>query len=204
LKAKVYCAGATKQSKSGKAGAAGYAGGMVDEILSRLSDFVLVLPAIYVVLALRAVLPLVLPDAHVFLLMTGIFALVGWPFVARGVRAIVASERSTDYAQAARALGAGHARMLARHLLPATRGYLLVQATLLVPAFILAEATMSYVGLGFSDRTPSWGSMLLDAANVSALADFPWALAPAAAIFVVVLSVNLLVQAPLPHATIRR
>jgi peptide/nickel transport system permease protein len=185
-------------------GTAGYAGGTIDEVLSRFSDFVLVLPAIYVVLALRAVLPLVLPDSRVFLLMTGIFALVGWPFVARGVRAIVAAERASDYAQAARALGAGHRRMLIRHLLPAASGYLLVQATLLLPAFILAEATMSYVGLGFSDRTPTWGSMLLDAANVAVLGDFPWALAPAAAIFVVVLAVNLIVQAPLPAAPVSR
>jgi len=179
-------------------GTAGAAGGLVDEILTRFSDFVLVLPAIYVVLALRAVMPLVLPDRSVFLMMAGIFAAVGWPFVARGVRAIVASERNTEYAHAARALGAGPLRLLARHLLPATRGYLLTQATLLVPAFILAEATMSYVGLGFSDRTPSWGSMLHDAANVAVLGDFPWVLAPAGAIFIVVLAVNLIVQAPLP------
>jgi peptide/nickel transport system permease protein len=175
-------------------GVAGYAGGLPDEILSRIADFVLVLPAIYVVLALRAVMPLVLPDSTVFLLMAAIFALVGWPFVARGVRAIIASERTSEYAQAATALGAGHARMLGRHLLPATTGFLAVQATLLLPAFILAEATMSYVGLGFSDRTASWGTMLLDASNVTVLGDVPWALAPAAAIFIVVLGVNLVVQ----------
>lgn len=175
-------------------GIAGYAGGMADEILSRIADFVVVLPAIYVVLALRAVMPLVLPDSAVFALMATIFALVGWPFVARGVRAIIVSERRSEYAQAATALGASHARMLARHLLPATSGFLAVQATLLLPAFILAEATMSYVGLGFSDRTASWGTMLLDASNVALLADMPWALAPAAAIFIVVLAVNLVVQ----------
>ena len=175
-------------------GIAGYAGGLADEILSRIADFVLVLPAIYVVLALRAVMPLVLPDRTVFVLMAVIFAIVGWPFVARGVRAIVASERGREYAQAAHALGAGHVRMLGRHLLPATRGFVAVQATLLLPAFILAEATMSYVGLGFSEQTPSWGTMLRDAANVAVLGDVPWALAPAAAIFIVVLGVNLAVQ----------
>ncbi len=185
-------------------GTAGAAGGLVDEVLTRFADFVLVLPAIYVVLALRAVMPLVLPDRTVFILMAGIFAAVGWPFVARGVRAFVASERSSEYAHAARALGAGPVRVLARHLLPATGGYLLTQATLLIPAFILAEATMSYVGLGFSDRTPSWGSMLHDAANVAVLGDFPWVLAPAGAIFIVVLAVNLIVQAPLSSPTLRR
>ena len=175
-------------------GIAGYAGGWTDDALMRAADFVLVLPAIYVVLLLRAVMPLVLPASTIFLLMTGIFALVGWPIVARGVRAIVAAERQRDYATAAAALGASPLRVLVRHLLPACRGYLAVQATLLAPAFILAEATLSFVGLGFPDTTPSWGTMLHEAANVAALGDRPWALAPAGAIFCVVLGVNLALQ----------
>lgn len=175
-------------------GFAGYAGGVVDELLSRLSDFVLVLPAIYVVLALRAVMPLVLPARDVFMLLVGIFALVGWPVVARGVRGIIASEREREYVAAGRALGASPLRLLAVHLLPATRGYLATQATLLLPAFILAEATLSYVGLGFPDSVPTWGTMLHDASNVALLGDAPWTLAPAAAIFLVVLAVNLVVQ----------
>ena len=175
-------------------GVAGFAGGTVDEALSRFSDFVLVLPAIYVVLALRAVMPLVLPPREVFVLLAGIFALVGWPIVARGVRGIVASEREREYVAAGRALGAGPLRLLAVHVLPATRGYLTTQATLLLPSFILAEATLSYVGLGFPDTVPTWGTMLHDASNVALVADAPWMLAPAAAIFLVVLAVNLMVQ----------
>jgi peptide/nickel transport system permease protein len=175
-------------------GVAGYAGGVVDELLSRLSDFVLVLPAIYVVLALRAVMPLVLPPRNVFLMLVGIFGLVGWPIVARGVRGIIVSEREREYVTAGRALGAGPIRLLAVHLLPATRGYLATQATLLLPAFILAEATLSYVGLGFPDTVPTWGTMLHDASNVALVGDAPWMLAPAAAIFIVVLAVNLMVQ----------
>ena len=173
---------------------AGFAGGTIDEALSRFSDFVLVLPAIYVVLALRAVMPLVLPPGQVFALLVGIFALVGWPIVARGVRGIIASEREREYVTAGRALGAGPLRLLAVHLLPATRGYLSTQATLLLPSFILAEATLSYVGLGFPNSVPTWGTMLYDASNVSLVVDAPWMLAPAAAIFLVVLAVNLLVQ----------
>ena len=168
--------------------AAGYAGGVPDEVISRLSDFVLVLPATYVVLAL------VLPPATVFVLLVAIFALVGWPIVARGVRAIVASERERDYVQAGRAIGAGPWRLITRHLLPAARGYLLTQATLLLPAFIIAEATLSYVGLGFPDTIPTWGTMLQEASNGSLLAEAPWMLAPAGAIFIVVLAVNLVVQ----------
>jgi peptide/nickel transport system permease protein len=169
-------------------GVAGYAGGIVDDLLARFTDFVLVLPAIYVALALRSVMPLV------FALLGAIFALLGWPIVARGVRAIIASERERDYASAIHALGAAPSRILLRHLLPAAAGYLGVQATLLLPAFVLAEATLSYVGLGFPDSVPTWGTMLQDASNVSLLAEAPWTLAPAAAIFMVVLAVNLAVQ----------
>jgi peptide/nickel transport system permease protein len=175
-------------------GLAGYAGGGIDHALSRFTDFVLVLPAIYVALALRAAMPLVLPPVTVFVLLASIFALLGWPIVARGVRAIVASEREREYVTAGRALGATPWRLLTRHLLPATGGYLAAQATLLLPAFIMAEATLSYVGLGFPDTVPTWGTMLQEAANISLVVDAPWMLAPAAAIFLVVLAVNLVVQ----------
>ncbi len=175
-------------------GLAGVAPGLADEALMRITDFVIVLPAMYVVLALRASLPLVLSPAAVFALVAGILALVGWPMTARGVRAIVAAERERDYAMAAVALGAGRWRLLVRHLLPAARGFLVTQATLLLPAFILAEATLSYVGLGFPEPSVSWGVMLQEAANVAAIADAPWMLSPAAAIFVVVLAVNLMVE----------
>ena len=103
----------------------------------------------YVALALRAVMPLVLPAGAVFALLAAIFAVVGAPFISRGVRGIVRSERRLDYASAAAALGAGHLRILARHLLPAARGFVAAQLTMLVPGFIVAEATLSYVGLGF-------------------------------------------------------
>jgi peptide/nickel transport system permease protein len=176
-------------------GVAGFAGGALDDLLMRATDFVMVLPAIYVALALRSVLPLVLSASQVFALLAGIFTVVGAPFVARGVRAIVRSERRLDYAAAAQALGASDLRLLVRHLLPATRGFIAVQITLLIPAFIIAEATLSYVGLGFPDPVASWGTMLHDASsNIRVFADFPWLLSPAAAMFLVVLGVNLTLQ----------
>jgi peptide/nickel transport system permease protein len=181
-------------------GLAGFAGGALDDVLMRAADFVMVLPAIYVVLALRSVLPLVLAASQVFALLAAIFAVVGAPFVARGVRAIVRSERRLDYAVAAQALGASNMRLLVRHLLPSARGFLAVQITLLIPAFIIAEATLSYVGLGFPDPVASWGTMLHDASgNIRVFADFPWLLSPAAAMFFVVLGVNLLLQNSRPE-----
>jgi len=170
--------------------AAAHAGGWVDAALMQLTDLVIVLPGIYVVLALRGVLPLLLTDRQVFVALVGVLAFVGWPAVARGVRGIVLVEGRSEYAEAARAVGAGSVRVIARHLLPATRGFLAVQATVLVPAFIMAEATLSYVSLGFLAPTPTWGVMLLDAAAVRTVLDAPWLLAPAAAIVVTVLLVN--------------
>ena len=175
-------------------GIAGYVGGVADEALMRVTDVVMVLPAMYVALALRAVLPLVLGPAVVFALLAGIFAVVGAPFIARGVRAIVRSERQLDYAAAAQASGAGGPRMLVRHLLPAARGFIAVEITLLVPAFIVAEATLSFVGLGFPEPIASWGTMLHDASNIRVFADFPWLLSPAVAMFLVVFGLNLALQ----------
>ena len=176
-------------------GLAGYRGGAIDDALMRATDFLMVLPAMYVALALRAVLPLVLTPRQVFALLAIIFAALGAPFIARGVRAIVRSERRREYAAAAKAIGASGWRLLARHLLPATHGFVAVQITLLVPAFIVSEATLSYVGLGFPDPIASWGTMLHDAAtNIRVFADFPWLLSPAAAMFIVVLGLNLVLQ----------
>ena len=171
-------------------GFAGAAGGRVDRLLMLLADFVLVLPGVYLVLVLRAALRQALTEGEVFWLMALLFAVAGWPHVARGVRAIVATERTRDYSEAARAAGAGPVRML-RHLLPATRGFLAIELVLLVPALLVAEATISYLGLGFPEPTPSWGTMLQDAANISGMQLAPWLLAPAAALFLVVLFVQL-------------
>jgi peptide/nickel transport system permease protein len=170
---------------------AGYAGGWLDSALMHLADLVLVLPGIYVVLALRGALPLVLTPPQVFTALVLVLGLVGWPAAARGVRGIFLVERTQEYAEAAKAIGAGPMRVISRHLLPASLGFLAVQASVLVPAFVMAEATLSYVGLGFAPPTPSWGAMLQDAGGARGGADAPWLLAPAAAIVLVVFTMHL-------------
>ena len=170
---------------------AGFFGGVLDDGLMRIADVIVALPALYVVLALRAAMPLVLTGPQVFWTLVLVLALVGWPFPARGVRAVVAAERVREYAESARALGASRTRLLLRHLLPAARGFLIVQATLLVPAFILAEATLSYVGLGFGAPISSWGAMLREAGSGRVLVEAPWLLAPATGIVLAALAVNL-------------
>jgi peptide/nickel transport system permease protein len=173
---------------------AGMAGGRVDLAVGKLGDVLLVLPLLYAVIALRAALPSVLPLGMVVMTLAGIFVGLGWPRVARGVRAIVRAEADQEHVLAAMALGASRWRILVRHLLPACGGFLAVQTALLVPTFVLAEATLSYVGLGFPDGVPSWGTALIDAATVSSITRTPWTLAPAGAIFAVVLITNLLLD----------
>jgi peptide/nickel transport system permease protein len=163
-------------------GLAGTAGGRPDFALMGLADWLLAVPGAYLVLVLRGTLPLVISTTETFVLMAALFAFAAWPHVARGVRAIVAVERSRDYAEASRASGAGLWRLM-MGLLPAARGFLLVEIVLLVPALLVAEATVSYLGLGFTDAAASWGTMLQDAANVRVLSEAPWMLAPAGAVF---------------------
>jgi len=171
--------------------AAGFNGGRVDEFLMRVADFVLVLPVIYVVVVLRASMPLVLSTTKVFWTMTAVMSMAAWPYIARGVRSVIVAERRREYAEAARAIGAGGLRILLRHLLPAAKGFLTVQTTLLVPVFILAEATLSFAGLGFAEPTPSWGVMLHEASRAPILAEAPWLLTPGLAIILTVLALNL-------------
>ena len=170
---------------------AGVANRRVDEGLMFFADFLMALPGAYLVLVLRGLLQSPLDDAQVFGLIALLFALSAWPHAARGVRAVIKSERARDYAEAARAAGAGPWR-LARQLLPAARGFLIVELILLIPALLVAEATISYLGLGFSDAQASWGTLLQDASNGFVLLEAPWMLAPAAAVFVVVLGAQLL------------
>jgi peptide/nickel transport system permease protein len=172
--------------------AAGVIGGAFDAALMRVSEVVLVLPVLYVVLAARAVLPLVLDESAVFLLVTTVLAALGWPAIARGVRAIVATEATRDYAMAARAAGAGTLRLTWRHLLPATYGFLRAQALMLVPAAILAETTLSFVGLGFEADRPSWGTLLQEASDLRVMAEAPWLLSAAGVVVLLVLGINLL------------
>jgi peptide/nickel transport system permease protein len=177
---------------------AGYRGGVLDTVLQRVTDVVIVLPVLYVLLALRTVLPANLDVSTVFTLMAASFGLIGWPVAARGVRAIAARERTRDYVKAAEAAAATPARVMLKHLLPATTGFLQTQALLLLPAFVVLEATMSFAGLGFPDHAPGWGTLLYDASNLSALGGAAWLLVPAVALASLVFGVTLALDAAAP------
>jgi peptide/nickel transport system permease protein len=173
---------------------AGFAGGRTDRAITAIADLVIVLPVLYVVVTLRASLPMVLEPAAIFWTMVGVMGLATWPVPARGVRAIIAAERQKPYAESAYAVGGGPLRILLRHLLPAAAGHIAIQGLLLFPAFIFAEATLSFVGLGFADPTPSWGIMLQDAAGIAAMTRAPWLMAPAAVIVLTVVAIQLVIR----------
>jgi peptide/nickel transport system permease protein len=164
---------------------AGYLGGLLDEALMRVVDILLAFPGILLAIFITAVLGPSLKNV-VFAL-----ALTGWTGYARLMRSLVLSLREREYVRAALALGAGHGRILGRHLLPNAAGPLIVQATFGIPAAILAEASLSFLGLGVPAGTPSWGA-LVDQGTQYLLVAPHVALFPGLAIAISVLGFNFL------------
>jgi peptide/nickel transport system permease protein len=164
---------------------AGYVGGLVDATISRLTDAMLACPFLILAIALAAFLG---PSLFNAMIAIGVTAT---PIFVRLTRGQVLSTKAEDYVEAARAVGNSHWRIAVRHVLPNVLPQLLVQATLTVAAAIIAEASLSFLGLGQQPPAPSWGSMLNTAQRF--LANAPWmAIFPGIAIFVTVLSFNLL------------
>src|SRR5512146_2612866 len=163
--------------------AAGYYGRWVDASIMRLADVTLAFPSLLLIAIAAAVNPS-LPMVFV------VIGLVGWAGVARVVRGEVLSLRTREFVLAARALGASDVRVLARHLLPGVLPPVIVIATLGVGGAIMAEAALSFVGLGARPPTPSWGAMVADGRDLLRVA--PWvSLVPGLAIGLAVLGVNL-------------
>jgi ABC-type dipeptide/oligopeptide/nickel transport system permease subunit len=166
---------------------AGYYGKWIDELVMRLADVTLASPTLLLLIALVAALQ---PSLTVVFLTIG---LVGWAGMARLVRGQVLVVRELEYVQAMRALGARSHRIIARHVLPAVIAPVLIAATLGVAAAIMAEAALSFLGLGVQPPTPSWGAMIADGRDLSQLRGAPWtSLFPGLAIGMTVLGFNLL------------
>ena len=127
-----------------------------------------------------------------YFLIILILSTVGWASMARVIRGMVLSLREEEYVLAARATGAGDTRVLLGHILPNTFGYVIVRGTLLVPAYILGEVALSFLGVGVQEPVPSWGNMLSAAQSLRVLQEFSWILAPGFFLFVAVLAFNFL------------
>ena len=158
---------------------AGYYGGWRDDLLMRLAELFLALPWLYLLFALRAFLPLAVGPLQAFFLIVAVLGMVGWARPARLVRGVVLSAKERDFVRAARGFGATDGYLLRRHILPETSSVLLTQAAILVPQFVLAEMTLSFLGLGVPEPVPSWGNLLSSLRQYSVLVSYWWMYLPA-------------------------
>jgi ABC-type dipeptide/oligopeptide/nickel transport system permease subunit len=164
---------------------AGYYGRWWDGLIMRAADVTLAFPSLLLLIAIAAALKPSLPLVFV------VIGVVGWAGIARLVRAQVLVVRGLEYVQAARAAGASDSRIIARHLLPNVAGPVIVAATLGIGGAIMAEAALSFIGLGAQPPTPSWGAMVAEGRDLLRVA--PWvSLVPGLAIGITVLGLNLL------------
>lgn len=174
---------------------AGFYGRWVDALVMRGAELFLALPWLYLLFAVRAFLPLHVTPAQAFLLLVAVIGLVDWARPARLVRGVVLSARERDYVLAARSFGAGGAYLVRRHIAPQAAGVLLTQAALLVPQYVLAEVTLSFVGLGVSEPAPSWGNMLASLQQYHVLSSYWWMWVPGAALVPVFLAYHAVADA---------
>lgn len=173
-------------------GLSGYFGGLPDTILMRLCELIMSVPALYLIMSLRATFPPNLSSRQMYVMIIAILSLIGWAASARVIRGMALSLRERQYVLAARTLGLGGWRIVWRHILPGTFSYVIVAATLSVPYYMLGEVVLSFLGVGIQEPDASWGIMLNAAQNPDYLANYPWLLAPGFAIFITVLAFNFL------------
>jgi peptide/nickel transport system permease protein len=171
-------------------GIAGYFGGMIDNLIMRLIEFIRSIPTLPLWLALSAALPREWTSFQVYLAITMILALTGWTHLARTVRSKLLALREEDFALAARLSGCSDARVIFRHLLPAFMSYMIVDATIAFPEVLLAETSLSFLGLGLREPVESWGVLLYAAQNIRSIAHMPWLLIPGLVVILAVLAFN--------------
>jgi len=173
-------------------GISGYLGGITDTIIQRLIDLMICIPTIPLWMALAAALPRDWSSLQIYFGMILIFSVIGWTDLARVTRGKILSLREEDFTMAARLSGASDFRIIRKHLLPSFASYIIVSVTISIPATILGETALSFLGLGLQPPVVSWGVLLQDAQNIQALAHHPWLLWPAAFIVFTVLAFNFL------------
>jgi peptide/nickel transport system permease protein len=170
----------------------GYYGGAIDTALQRFVEFVNSFPQLPMWMALSAVIPPTWPPLSVFVMMSIIFALLSWTVLAREVRGKVMAFRETDFILAAKEMGASHTRIIFRHLYPNSLSHIIVVLTLMIPQIILAEAFLSFLGIGIQEPLTSWGLLMHDAQNLQTLGTHPWIMTPVIFIIIAVLGFNFL------------
>ena len=173
-------------------GISGYYGGRIDFVIQRITDLVLSLPTIPIWLAASAAVPQNWPAVLNYFMITLILSLTGWAQLARVVRGRFLSLRTEEFVTAARLDGASEGRIIFRHMLPSFASHIIASVSLAIPAMILAETSLSFLGLGLQPPTISWGVLLREAQNIRSIATAPWLFAPGAAVVIAVIALNFL------------
>jgi peptide/nickel transport system permease protein len=173
-------------------GISGFFGGVVDGVIQRTIDLLISIPTLPLWMALSAAVPRDWSVMRTYFAITVLFSVVNWTGLARVVRGKFLSLREEDFATAARVAGAGEWRIITKHLMPSFYSYIIVSLTLSVPGMILGETALSFIGLGLQSPAVSWGVLLRDAQNVTAVAHQPWLLIPCIFIIITVLMFNFL------------
>jgi peptide/nickel transport system permease protein len=175
-------------------GLAGYYGGLLDGLLMRLSEVIQAIPPFFLLLALSALIPSLLPPEQYFFGVIVMLGLTSWMDLAKAIRGQVLSLREQDFVMSAKALGIPETRIVLRHILPNTASYLVVLGSITIPGAILAESGLSFIGLGIREPAVSWGLLLADITQngVSGLNLHPWALVPGWYILVTIVAWNVL------------
>lgn len=173
-------------------GISGYYGGRIDFSIQRVIELVLSLPTIPIWLAMAAALPQDWPAVLNYFMITVILSLTGWAQLARVVRGRFLSLRTEEFVMAARLDGASESRIIFRHMLPSFASHIIASVSLAIPAMILAETSLSFLGLGLQPPTISWGVLLREAQNIRSIATAPWLFAPGIAVVVAVIALNFL------------
>lgn len=170
----------------------GYYGGWVDDLIQRVIELIRSFPSIPLWMALSAAIPLNWPMLQTYFAITIILSLIGWTWLARQLRGKVLALRGSDFVRASKLSGAGDLWIIFRHLIPATLGHIIVISTLAMPAMILAETSLSYLGLGLRPPVTSWGVLIQESQNYQSLALYPWVFTPAGVIALCILAFNYL------------
>jgi peptide/nickel transport system permease protein len=173
-------------------GVSGYFGGTIDTVIQRVIEFLMSLPTIPLWMGLAAAIPLTWDPLMVYFLVTVIISLIGWTQLARQVRGLFFSLKGEDFVVNARLDGNSEMRTIIRHMVPSFASHIIASVTLAIPAMILAETSLSFLGIGLRSPAISWGVLLQEAQNIRALATAPWLLWPGAAVVVAVLALNFL------------
>ncbi len=170
----------------------GYYGGVTDNIIQRFVEIVASFPQLPLWLALAAIIPRTWDSLQVFIIMVIIFSLLSWTLLAREVRGKVLAFRETDFILAAKEMGASDSRIIFLHLFPNSISHIIVVLTLTIPQIILAEAFLSFLGIGIQEPLVSWGFLMRDAQNLQTLGTHTWIMTPVIFIIVAVLGFNFL------------